>query len=138
MVIVYRSLDFSGRVTVSYVRVLAARSQRENIICLANERKRNKNITFLGSEIIAVVPLSSILASHSVRHIDLLNIDVEGMDAEVLKSHDWSIEPRVIAIEDSHFDPESPLKSSTYQMLHEKGYILAASVVQTLIFRKKI
>lgn len=104
----------------------------------ANERKRNKNITFLGSEIIAVVPLSSILASHRVRHIDLLNIDVEGMDTEVLKSHDWSIEPRVIAIEDSHFDPESPLKSATYQMLHEKGYILAACVVQTLIFRKKI
>lgn len=82
-------------------------------------------------------PLSKILQKQGVRHIDFMNIDVEGLDLEVLRSHDWSLPPEVIAVEDAHFNPDTPSISATYAFLREHGYKLEAMAGLTLIFRRQ-
>lgn len=69
------------------------------------------------SEIVKDVPL-----------IDFLNIDVEGMDLEVLKSHDWSLPPAVICVEGEEASP-------TTDYLLGKGYVLHAVKGASLIFK---
>ena len=74
-----------------------------------------KKTTLIASYPAKIRPLSEILAG--IEHIDLLNVDVEGMDLEVLKSYDWKVMPKVIVIEAL---PGSP----AYEYLSEKGYVL--------------
>ena len=81
-------------------------------------------------------PLSQILHEQKITKIDFLNIDAEGFDFEVLKTHDWSIETSVIAIEEEEFNPDAPHGNAIYQYMHEKGYVLAGLAGLTLIFRK--
>lgn len=81
-------------------------------------------------------PLAQILHEQYIQKIDLLNIDVEGFDFEVLQTHDWSIETRVIAIEDETFNPDAPQGNAIYLYLHEKGYVLSGLAGLTLLFSK--
>lgn len=81
-------------------------------------------------------PLSQILQEQGIKKIDLLDIDVEGLDFNVLKTHDWSIPTSVIVIEDEEFNPDQPHKSEIYVYLHKKGYILGSLGGNTLIFKK--
>ena len=68
-------------------------------------------------------------------HIDFMNIDVEGRDLAVLESHDWSVSPTIIAIEDEHFNPDKPTISETYNFLASKGYTLVGLAGLTLIWK---
>lgn len=81
-------------------------------------------------------PLTQILHEQHIDHIDLLNIDVEGQDFDVLKTHNWSIPTKIIAIEDEAFDPDAPKRSDIYSYLSGKGYVLGGLGGNTLIFRK--
>lgn len=72
------------------------------------------------------LPLSEIVTD--IPQIDFLNIDVEGMDLEVLKSHDWSIPTKVISVEAKK---ESPVTD----FLRKKGYTLHAVAGESLIFK---
>jgi hypothetical protein len=72
--------------------------------------------------------LSTILKAYKVPQIDFMNIDVEGMDLEVLQSNDWDkYKPTVILIEDSDEFITVYLKSL--------GYKLVAKTINTLIFK---
>lgn len=73
--------------------------------------------------------LAQILEEQGVREIDFLDIDVEGLDLEVLRSHDWSILPRVISVE---AEAEGPVQ----KFLEEKGYAVVASTGLNLIFKR--
>ena len=47
--------------------------------------------------------------------IDLLNIDVEGLDLEVLQSNDWSkFKPKVIIVEGTSFNFDCPNDNPIY------------------------
>jgi FkbM family methyltransferase len=81
-------------------------------------------------------PLAQILKEEKIAKIDFLNIDVEGLDFDVLKTHDWNIPTTVIAIEDETFNPDKPHENAIYAYLHEKGYVLAGLAGLTLLFRK--
>jgi FkbM family methyltransferase len=72
--------------------------------------------------------LAHILREHSVTKIDLLNVDVEGLDFEVVKSHDWSLKPKVIVI-------ETALGTPIQFFLEEKGYKVVATTNNNLILR---
>lgn len=87
--------------------------------------------------LVSFKPLSHILREQKIEKIDFLNIDVEGLDLEVLRTHDWSVETRVIAIEDDDFDPDKPRESEIYNYLHEKGYVLGGLAGLTLLFSKR-
>jgi FkbM family methyltransferase len=83
---------------------------------------------------IPVRRLNDILDEAGVRHIDILSIDIEHMDAEVIESFDftrWC--PRLIAIEDG-LDMTDPTGNRVYRCLTAAGYLLEARPLQTSIY----
>lgn len=100
----------------------------------AEKRKQMPQRIYKGATALPVAPLSSIIAENAIREIHFLNIDVEGMDLHVLRSHDWTVRPKVIAVEVDGFDPSNPFVSDTYTYLHEKGYRLVGFSRLTLIW----
>lgn len=70
------------------------------------------------------------------KKINLLTIDVEGLDMEVLKSNDWNkYKPDFILIEEKEFDVSLPEKSAIYNFLVQMNYQLLAKTLNTLIFQ---
>jgi FkbM family methyltransferase len=63
--------------------------------------------TLVGKFPVVLRSLSEILQENGVKNIDLLNVDVEGMDLEVIRSHDWSIKPTIVVVETA---PGSPIQ----------------------------
>ncbi len=87
---------------------------------------------------IQTVPLKSILDKYIQvgQAIDFLNIDVEGLDLEVLHSNDWEkYNPHIIAIEDIRFSLSHPQESRIFQFLTSKNYRLICRTFNTSIFR---
>lgn len=87
---------------------------------------------------IKTMPLSDILDRHLPQNtkIDLLTIDVEGMDYLVLQSNDWSkYTPDFILVECE--ESISNLSNDCiYQFLHAKGYSLVGRTKRTSLFRR--
>lgn len=93
----------------------------------------------LPSLAVPVLPLKKILQEQVPEgvSIDFLNVDVEGLDYDVLISNDWErFAPRVVCVEDHTFTVATPETSSTYALLTSKGYMLKAHMGPTLIFEK--
>lgn len=69
------------------------------------------------------------------RQIDVLSIDVEGMDYKVLNSLDIeTYRPKIVIIEDHHKSIDDVLNTDTYALLKQKGYILRSWTFYSLIF----
>ena len=104
-----------------------------------------KNIKEAGRKLkrkinVAVMPLADILASSGLGNapIDLMSVDVEGMDLEVLASSDWKkYRPKLVICEDLEYDFESPKSSGTVKYLLGLGYGLVAKTPYSLIFKDK-
>lgn len=94
-------------------------------------------ITYLGPREVPVRPLRDILREVSgLPRIDLLTIDVEGMDLEVLQSNDWeTYTPTVIIVECADYDPHAS-EHPIVMYLRARGYVLAAFVGSSLIFSR--
>jgi FkbM family methyltransferase len=89
---------------------------------------------------VAVMPLRDILASCSLegKEIDLMSVDVEGMDLEVMESNDWvKYRPRVIICEDLEFDFMKPKNSEVVKYLMGLGYELVARTPYSLVLKGK-
>lgn len=87
---------------------------------------------------VAVMPLADILASNGMEgtEIDLMSVDVEGMDLEVLKSNDWKkFRPKLVICEDLEFDFARPQSSEVAKYLMGLGYKLVAKTPYSLIFK---
>lgn len=68
-------------------------------------------------------------------NIDLLTIDVEGMDFEVLKSNDWTkYIPRFILVE-CESSPEHLADDQIYAFLREKNYTIVGRTMLTTLFK---
>lgn len=104
------------------------------------EKKNGKGgYKVIDEVIIETTPLSVILKNHlkPKDQIDFMNIDVEGLDLQVLHSLDWTLQhPNVVLIENlsNHF--ENILESEIYKFLKPKGYALIAKTFNTMIFLK--
>jgi len=96
--------------------------------------------TLLSKEQIECLPLSEILDMHLTpnnKKIDLLDVDVEGLDLHVLKSNTWNkYRPSVILAEDKEFR-KNPGGSEVYKFLEEKGYKFHSYMDITLIMVEK-
>jgi len=77
----------------------------------------------IASELVSIRPLQDFMD----KDVSFLNIDVEGMDLEVLKSYDWSHKPLLIAV-------EAKMGSECQQLLETQGYTLSAMAGCTLLF----
>lgn len=85
---------------------------------------------------VPIYSLSNILDSHlKDKKIDLLSIDVEGMDLEVLQSNDWQkYKPTLICVESESSDEGAKIRS----FLEEKDYVLIVSTKYNDIYRTKL
>jgi len=98
-------------------------------------------ISLIETKIIPCVPLQYILDEHAPGvTVDFLNIDVEGMNFEVLQTLDFQkLAPQVICIEDDNFnfDKLNNNTSTIFQLLSQYGYMLHSKVGLSCIYVKQ-
>jgi len=106
---------------------------------LSELRDNTKNKYKIVSETkIQVYPLAKILEKYlpENQHIDFMNIDVEGLDLNVLKSNDWSkYIPQFILIE-GEFDVENISKGEIYRFLKDKDYDIVGRTKESFLFKR--
>ena len=118
--------EFSDKAANTFLK------KQADIYIEKSERKLLRKIN------VAIMPLMDILAVSGLEGamIDLMSVDVEGMDLEVLKSNDWNkFRPKILICEDLEFDLMSPKKSDLVKYLLEMHYELIAKTPYSLILR---
>jgi len=84
---------------------------------------------------IACAPLHAILADHKIRAIDLLSIDVEGLDFDVVQTVDWDVQkPGVVIVEQFTHDIAALLQSELHRYMRDRGYELIAKTFNSLFY----
>jgi FkbM family methyltransferase len=89
------------------------------------------------TEQVRTVTLATVLDAHlpPSTTIDLLNVDVEGVDLNVLRSNDWNrYRPTVVLVEVGELDFMAATTSGCMAFMHEVGYRLASLCHITGIF----
>ena len=83
---------------------------------------------------VEVKPLNKILDTHLINNeIDFLNVDVEGLDLDVLKSNDWSkYRPKFVLVEILSSSLHNIDKDPIFQLMKEKKYIIFSKQVNTV------
>lgn len=103
---------------------------------VGEEKSKKAWNTVISKEPVTCVPLANILDKYlpsNVSHIDLLDVDVEGLDLEVLESNDWKkYRPSVVLVEDKLFK-NTPGSSDIYNYLTKQGYKFYSYLEMTLI-----
>lgn len=89
---------------------------------------------------VACAPLQTLISRHAPgKQIDLLNVDVEGMNLEALKSLNFErTAPKVICVEDDDLDLtlEQPFGSDIHTFLAGRSYALVARVGHSSIYSR--
>lgn len=68
--------------------------------------------------------------------IDVMSVDVEGLDVEVLKSNDWArYRPEFLLVERLNLSFAQLLEDELVVFLQSHGYVLFAKTVNTVFFR---
>jgi FkbM family methyltransferase len=105
---------------------------------LSQQRVRETNYKIVSEIQLQTQTLAEVLDKYlpSQQKIDLLSIDVEGLDYQVMISNNWDkYKPKVVLVEDLNLKSFEKIASSkTYLFLEEKGYTLCAKTMRTLIF----
>lgn len=108
---------------------------------LSLERDNLDNYEIIGVKKIDTFPLSEILNKYLPEntHIDVMSIDVEGLDYQILESNDWNkYRPSIILVEDiEKVDLLSINSSKIASFLIKREYIPYAKLFHTLIFTEK-
>ena len=111
-------------------------------LSLSEQRESKTNYKIVSQTQLPTQTLAKVLDDYlpNGQSIDFLSIDVEGVDYEVLTSNDWNkYKPNIILVEDLEVSSLANLnKSKTYLFLQDKGYILIAKTMRTLIFKLEI
>lgn len=97
------------------------------------------NIKPVSKTTIKTDTLSNALSRHlnNSTRINLITIDVEGMDFEVLKSNDWSkFAPDWLILESDNSNIMSYLRSDKHQFMCKNGYELHSKLVKSFFYRK--
>ncbi len=84
------------------------------------------------------LPLSKILTNHLPKKqtIDVLNVDIEGLDLEVLRSNDWqNYRPKIILVEILNSSLNTISSEPIYKFLGKMGYSLVSKLFHTCIFK---
>lgn len=107
------------------------------------EKEANAKINLgykLNSKIsIETVPLSQVLDKYLPKGqtIDMMNVDVEGLDLEVLKSNNWDkYRPKIIIAESLNSDITTISDDPVSQLLKENGYHLITRCLNSTIYSK--
>lgn len=101
---------------------------------IALDRHKNTKYNFKECRIVKMTTLIKVLRSYMIDKIDFLTIDVEGMDLEVLKSHNWNIRPDYILVEDVFHNGVSLIDS----FLTKLNYSLLTKLKRTSIYKSNL
>lgn len=107
---------------------------------IVKSRLANNQYQLLRQLEIKVLSLGEILDENKsiFDHIDLLTIDVEGLDLDVLKSNDWDkYKPNWVLVEQLGLRDLETLDFETHTFMSSKGYVLFAKTLNTLFYRYK-
>jgi FkbM family methyltransferase len=105
----------------------------------ADAKLKKSGNSLIGIKSIKCETLAQILEKNLPKgqKIDVLDVDVERMDLEVLKSNDWELYPaKVILVEDILFRTEME-SSETYLYLKSKGYSFHSYMNITLVMKRE-
>jgi FkbM family methyltransferase len=106
---------------------------------LATEYSKLDNFHIVFEKGIKTYRLAEILDEYLPRNkeIDFLNIDVEGIDYEVLKSNNWSkYRPKIVLIEElQELSMDELSKSKIVDFMQKNSYKLYCKTLNTLIFK---
>ena len=86
---------------------------------------------------VQTMPLDSVLENykHTFNEIDLLSVDVEGLDMEVLQSAKLSKwQPKIICVEENMLEFDRLDQSKIYKLLNKLGYELKCIVAKSNIY----
>jgi FkbM family methyltransferase len=104
---------------------------------LADELVRNSPYRLLERREVKVRRLAEILEETlpANQPIDLMSIDVEGLDLNVMQSNDWErFRTRCLLVEAREFDMDRPDHNPVHRFASFVGYRLIAKTVNTLIY----
>jgi FkbM family methyltransferase len=104
---------------------------------LSEARDSAGRFRMIGTREIPTFTLAEVLGAHlpSGRRIDFLNVDVEGLDLEVLRSNDWSkYRPRAVVTEDTdaHLIDDVD-RSRVVRYLRDQGFRPCAKCVHSIV-----
>ena len=105
---------------------------------LSIERNKKEEYKIIDEIKIETLTLVEVLDAYlpSDTTIDLLSVEVEGLDFQVLTSNDWSkYRPNIVLVEDLYFSFDNPDNSKIYKFLTEKDYHLIAKTINTMFYR---
>ncbi len=103
----------------------------------AEELVRNSSYRLLERRQTRVRRLADVLEENlpEGQAIDLMSIDVEGLDLEVLQSNDWQrFRTRCLLVEDRDFDFARLDTSAVHVFMSSIGYRLIAKTMSTLVY----
>ena len=106
---------------------------------LAASRDDGRTYRIVGRSTIPVERLDTLLDRHvpAGTAIDLLTVDVEGLDLEVLESNDWKrFRPEYVMAEALGFELEQAVVAPLPAFMASVGYRLVAKTMNTLFFRR--
>ncbi len=84
-------------------------------------------------ELVRCLKFDTLFKEHQLPHVDLLQIDAEGYDAELLRLYDVSIRrPAIVRYEHKHLRPDT--QEQTVAALVEQGYLIFLSSDDTLAY----
>jgi hypothetical protein len=103
---------------------------------LARQLSPGSPFTEMRREDLTARDLPSLLDQHfGDKPIGLLNVDVEGMDVEVLRFHDWTRwRPFLISVEAHGLDLDNPSSSELIRLLRDQDYKLVSHIFVTSLF----
>jgi FkbM family methyltransferase len=105
---------------------------------LSEKRDRAQDLYFIKNIIkVEVKPLNKILDAHlTSSEIDFLNVDVEGLDLDVLKSNDWSkYRPKFVLVEILQSSLHDLKHDPIFKIMKENNYIVFSKQVNTVFFK---
>ncbi|MDW8464019.1 MAG: FkbM family methyltransferase [Geminocystis sp.] len=140
----YRQKDINLNIGVGKPRKLTYHIFEEPAVNTFNEelaKEYAKHYRLVDKKVLEVKPLSEILNDYMPKNtdIDFMNIDVEGMDLEVLESNDWyKYRPKIILVEVLNISSiEDIIKHEITMFLRKKGYALFAKSFNTCFFKER-
>ncbi|SFT40747.1 methyltransferase, FkbM family [Algoriphagus locisalis] len=95
--------------------------------------EKNDLVKFIQNEIeVPLVTMKSIVQENNLLDgVDFLDVDVEGLDLEVLSSNDWELfRPKLVMVE-TEKSVEEDLSSDVYKLMISKDYSLLSKLVQS-------
>jgi FkbM family methyltransferase len=102
-------------------------------------KKKNNQIFIKNKVKVQVKPLYKILDAHlSNPNIDILNIDVEGMDLDVLNSNDWlKYRPKFVLVEVLKSNFSDMNKNKISQFMEKRNYFIFSKLINVFFFKDR-